>query len=130
MSEVDVVRAIYEAMAAYDLERLRELFDQRCIITQDEALPWGGHHIGHDGLAEFAMALGTMIESKVTVDAIFEADGEVIEVGRTRGTVRETGVPFDLPEVHRWTIRDGRAVSAHFAIDTPGMMRALTAPAP
>jgi hypothetical protein len=27
--------------------------------------------------------------------------------------------------MHRWTIRDGRAVAAHFSIDTPAMLAAL-----
>jgi hypothetical protein len=38
-----------------------------------------------------------------------------------------TGTEFEIPEVHRWTIRDGKAVRAHFAIDTPGMLAKLTA---
>ncbi len=33
----------------------------------------------------------------------FEADGEVIQMGRTKGTTVETGTAFDIPEVHRWT---------------------------
>jgi ketosteroid isomerase-like protein len=48
-------------------------------------------------------------------------------MGHTRGTVVGTGTEFDIPEVHRWTIRDGKAVRAHFAIDTPGMLAALHA---
>ena len=56
---------------------------------------------------------------------MFEADGDVFQVGRTRGTVRANGATFDIPEVHRWTIKDGRAVAAHFAIDTDAMLVAL-----
>jgi ketosteroid isomerase-like protein len=39
--------------------------------------------------------------------------------------VRANGAAFDIPEVHRWTIRDGKAVAAHFAIDTAAMLDAL-----
>ena len=95
--------------------------------TQDERLPWGGRHEGQDGFATFGLTLTATIDSKVDIDAIFEADGEVIQVGRTKGTVVATGVPFDIPEVHRWTIRDGKAVRAHFAIDTPAMLERLAA---
>lgn len=123
--DVDVVRAIYDAMAAGDLERLNELVHDSCVITQDARLPWGGRHVGHDGLATFATRLRGAIQSAVTTDAIFAADDEVIQVGRTRGTTVEGGVEFDIPEVHRWTIRDGRATAAHFAIDTPAMLVAL-----
>jgi len=30
--------------------------------------------------------------------------------------------------VHRWTLRGGRAIRAHFAIDTPAMLEALGVP--
>lgn len=127
MSPLDVVQSIYAAMAARDTEQLFQLVDPDCVITQDPALPWGGRHVGHDGLAEFALTLTGTIDSAVTTEAMFEADDEVIQVGRTRGTVRANGVAFDVPEVHRWTVVDGKAVAAHFAIDTAAMRRALDA---
>lgn len=127
MTDVDVVKAIYEAMAASDIAQLFELIDPACVIVQDERLPWGGRHVGHDGFADFGLALRGSISSAVTTDAIFTADGDVIQVGRTKGTVVATGTPFDIAEVHRWTIRDGRAVAAHFSIDTPAMLEALAA---
>ena len=58
---------------------------------------------------------------------MFAADGDVYQVGRTRGTVRATGAAFDIPEVHRWTVRDGKAIAAHFAIDTDAMVAASAA---
>jgi ketosteroid isomerase-like protein len=128
MSDIDVVRSIYDAMAARDFDRLFALVDPDVVITQDPALPWGGRHVGHDGLATFAMALTGAITSAVTHHEMFAADGDVVQVGHTKGTVNASGVAFDIPEVHRWTIRDGRAVAAHFSIDTPGMLAALAGP--
>jgi len=125
MTDIEVVRAIYAAMAARDTARLFELIDPACVVTQDPALPWGGHHVGHDGFATFALALTGAIDSAVAIEAVFAADGEVIQCGRTQGTVRANGVAFDIPEVHRWTVRDGKAVAAHFAIDTAAMLEAL-----
>ena len=72
------------------------------------------------------MRLQGAITSKVTTDAMFAADGDVIQVGRTAGTTVATGTPFDIAEVHRWTVRDGRVVAAHFSIDTPAMLAALS----
>jgi ketosteroid isomerase-like protein len=123
--DIETVRAIYAAMAARDLPRLLELLDPTVVITQDARLPWGGRHEGHDGFGAFALTLSGAIDSAVTTDAMFSADGDVIQVGRTRGTTRASGTAFDIPEVHRWTIRDGRAVAAHFSIDTPTMLDAL-----
>ena len=127
MSDIDTVKAIYQAMGARDFDKIFELIDETCVQTQDERLPWGGRHEGQDGFATFGLTLTATIDSKVAIDAIFEADGEVIQVGRTKGTVVATGVEFDIPEVHRWTIRDGKAVRAHFAIDTPAMLERLAA---
>ena len=128
MSDIEIVREVYAAMAARDLDRLFELIDPTVVVTQDPALPWGGRHVGHEGFATFALTLTGAIDSAVTTEAVFLADGEVIQCGRTRGTVRGTGVAFDIPEVHRWTVRDGKAVTAHFAIDTAAMLEALAQP--
>lgn len=124
-SDIEVVEAVYAAMAAGDIVQLLALIDEACVITQDDRLPWGGRHVGHDGLATFAARLRESIQSQVSTTAVFAADGEVIQVGRTAGVTVASGAAFDLPEVHRWTIRDGRAIAAHFAIDTPTMLAAL-----
>ncbi len=125
MSDIELVKSIYAAMAAKDLGKLAELIDPSCVITQDERLPWGGRHVGHEGFGNFAAALTSNIDSAVTIDALFEADGDVFEVGRTKGTTVNGGRSFDIAEVHRWTIRDGKAVAAHFAIDTAAMLAVL-----
>ncbi len=125
MSDLEVVKQVYAAMADRDITALVELVDPQCVITQDPRLPWGGRFVGHDGLAAFAAALTGAIASAVTTDALFEADGDVIQYGRTRGTTIATGRAFDIAEVHRWTVRDGRAVAAHFSIDTTAMLDVL-----
>src|SRR5687768_6263257 len=99
MSEIEVVEEIYQALAARNFDRLFELIDDECVITQDPALPWGGRYVGHDGVAKFAMALVYHIDSTVTAEASFMADGDVIEYGRTRGYVLANNVQFDFPEV-------------------------------
>ena len=124
-ADVATVRAIYEAMAARDLERIASMLDESIVITQDPALPWGGRFEGIDGYTTFAITLVSTITSAVTIDAVFAADGDVIQVGRTKGTVNATGAEFDIAEVHRWTLRDGKAVRAHMSIDTPAMLRVL-----
>ena len=125
MDNVDVVQRIYAAWAAKDLAAMADLIDPEVVITQDERLPWGGRYEGHAGFVEFSGKLTGTIASAVTTDALFAADDGVLQVGRTRGTVVATGAEFDVPEVHRWTVRDGRALTAHFAIDTPAMLEAL-----
>lgn len=124
---VQVVHEIYAAMAAKDFAAIFERLDESFVVTQDDRLPWGGRFEGHDGFASFGLTIGGTIDSAVTIDAIFEADGWVVETGRTRGTVKANGAAFDIAEVHRWRIGpDGKALEAHFAIDTPAMLRVLS----
>lgn len=125
MNDTEVVGAIYAAMGERDFDRLFALVDESCTVDQDPALPWGGHFEGHDGFATFALRLTGTIASTVTTLALFEAGGEVFQYGRTAGTVVATGATFDVAEVHRWQVRDGRAVAAHFAIDTAAILEAL-----
>lgn len=127
---LEIVQAVYAAMADRDVERLLTLIDPSFVLTQDPALPWGGRFVGHDGFAEFALALLGSIDSKVTTDAMFEVEGDVVQYGRTKGTAIASGKEVDIPEVHRWTVRDGKAVAAHFSIDTAAMLRALDAGPP
>lgn len=131
MSEQDdvaVVEAIYAAMATRDVGAILALVSPEIVITQDDRLPWGGRYEGHDGFATFGINLGGAIQSAVETLAIYAADGDVFQMGRTRGTTVASGAAFDIAEVHRWTIRDGLAVRAHFAIDTPAMLAALGTP--
>ena len=125
MSDIEVVQAIYAAMGAKDFDALFPLLHPEIVVAQDPALPWGGRHVGHDGFATFGLTLTGTITSAVTTEAMFQADGDVIQVGRTAGTVNANGAAFDIPEVHRWTITDGLATAAHFSIDTPAMLAAL-----
>lgn len=128
--DIEVVRRIYAAMAEKDIETLATLVDESVVITQDDRLPWGGRFEGHPGFIDFAGKLTGTITSTVTTTAMFEADGDIFQVGRTAGTVNATGAEYDIDEVHRWTIRDGKAVRAHFAVDTAAFLEALAQPAP
>jgi uncharacterized protein len=116
---------LYEAFATDGLDRVLELCDPQCVVTQDEALPWGGRHQGLDGVATFGALLGGTIHSVVTSDELFETEDRVIQYGRSRGTVLANGATFDMPEVHVWTLRDGKVIAAEFYTDTPAMLRAL-----
>ena len=125
MSNIAIIRELYEAFATDGLDRVLELCDPDCVVTQDPALPWGGRHQGLDGVATFGALLGGTIHSVITSDELFEAGDRVIQYGRSRGTVLSSGATFDSPEVHVWTLRDGKVAAAEFYVDTVEMLRAL-----
>jgi len=125
VSNIEVIQQLYEAFAAEGLDRVLELCDPNCVVTQDEALPWGGRYEGFEAVSTFGVALGGAIHSVVTADALFEAGDRVIRFGRSRGTVLANGAAFDMPAVHVWTLRDGKVTAAEFYIDTHAMLDAL-----
>jgi uncharacterized protein len=122
---VEIVRQVYEAMQARDVEALRALYAPEVEVFQAPELPWGGHYQGHDGVFTFFMKLLENIDSAVTHEGMFAAGDRVVQHGRTKGTVRATGVAFDIDEVHMYTLRDGLIVRFEAFIDTPGMLAAL-----
>jgi ketosteroid isomerase-like protein len=125
VSNTEIIQQLYAAFEAGDAAGVLDLCDAECTVTQDDALPWGGRYQGLDGVATFALALGGTIQSKVEVDALFEAGDRVVQYGRTRGTVLATGVAFDVPEVHIWTLRDGKIVAAEFFLESTALLVAL-----
>jgi ketosteroid isomerase-like protein len=121
----DVVRAAYAALGDKDLAAFIALCADDVVLTQDPRLPWGGRHVGHDGVETFALALVGAIDSAVTPEALFDAGERVIQYGRTAGTARATGRTFDIPECHVWRVVDGRVASIEFYIDSEPMLSAL-----
>lgn len=127
---VELVRRLYVALEAVDLETILEIFDPEVEVHQTEELPWGGDFQGHDGLGRFFGLLRENITSTVTVQAVYAAGDEIVQMGRTAGTVNATGAPFDVQEMHLLTIRDGKVVRFEAHIDTPAMLDALRARVP
>lgn len=124
---IELIQAVYAAYDRKDVPALLGLVAPDVEVFQTEALPWGGHHREKTGLLRFLSLLAQCIESRVETSEIFEAGDRVVQVGRTRGCVRETGVPFDVREVHVWRVRDGMVVGFEAFIDTPAMLAALAA---
>jgi ketosteroid isomerase-like protein len=125
MSNLEIIKELYAAFAAGDMDRILELCDPDCVVLQDDALPWGGRYEGLDGVATFGLALGGTVDSVVTSDGLFEAGDRVIQFGRSRGTVVANGAVFDMPEVHVWTLCNGMVTTAEFYTDSLAMLDVL-----
>jgi uncharacterized protein len=124
-SPIEIIRTLYSAFASGDLPAIIKLCSPDVVITQDPALPWGGRHVGHQGVTEFATQLITTTDSTVTMENLFQAGDDVVQHGRTSGTVRANGQTFDLPECHVWTVQDGQIIRAQFFIDSAAMLSAI-----
>ena len=124
---VSIVRSLYDAYASRDLSAVTSIVAADARIMQTKELPWGGVFEGHAGLQRFlGLLLGT-IDSRVSIEQIFCAGDRVIVTGRTAGTVRANGAPFDVPVAHVFTLREGKIAAVDYYIDTPAMRAALDA---
>ncbi len=124
---LEVVHAIYAAYTRRDLETIISLFHPEGEVMQTDMLPWGGHFRGSSGLQLFLERLTTTIETRIEDEYLVEAGDQVVSIGRTRGRVRRSGSLIDLPAVHVYTISDGLVRRYEAYVDTPGMLRALSA---
>jgi hypothetical protein len=122
---LQTIEKVYAAFATRDVDALLGLCAPDIVVTQDPALPWGGSFSGRDGVVEFVMKLVASSDSVVTAEQLFAAGDEVVQLGRTAGTVRSNGATFDIPECHIWTVRDGLVTEARFFIDSTVMLEAL-----
>src|SRR6476620_3783859 len=59
-------------------------------------------------------------------DEFLDAGDEVVVLGRYRGTAKQTGKQLDVPFVHVWSLRDGKAWRFRQFLDTDGWVEALS----
>ena len=124
MDAVETVRRLYNSFAEGDLAAVLAACSPDVVIAQDDALPWGGEHLGHQGVATFAAKLAEN-DSHVITEEIYAAGDRVVQYGRTQGTVRANGATYDIPECHIFTVLDGKITRAEFYIDSAAMLEVL-----
>jgi ketosteroid isomerase-like protein len=121
-ANVAVVRGFYEAV---DVSAMLEFLDPQIEWRGPESLPWGGTFRGHDGFREFfAIVVDQIGEFRREKQQYLDAGERIVvllrSIGRPKG-----GIGWDLPEVHVWTVRYGKAVSMENYVDTAIVLRTL-----
>jgi hypothetical protein len=124
---IELIQRAYDAFSRGDLPGLFELMAAEVEVSQSPELPWGGVYRGHAEVRQFLGKLTQHIQSRVEVERLIDAGEHVVALGWTRGTVRATGVRFDVPVAHVWEVRDGRLLRFKPYIDNPKMLAALRA---
>lgn len=123
---VGVIKDLYEAFGRGDVPAIFGLFHPEAEVYQSARLPWGGEFGGHEELGLFLSKLTGAVNSEVeTGRFIDDEDGHVVQIGHTRGTVRETGARFEVPETHVWTVQDGKVKGFESYVDTAKMRAVL-----
>ena len=128
MSNADAVRRAYEAFARGDLEAVVADMDPAIEWHQAQGLPHGGLYRGVEEVR--ASVFGPLEaewwdEFSSDADEFLLAGEEVVVLGRYRGRAKRTGRRLDVPFVHVWSFRDGRAWRFRQFLDTAGWNDAL-----
>ena len=131
MSNVELTRRSYEAFARGDLDGVVADMHPEIEWHQAQGLPHGGLYRGLDAVRAHVfdpLAAEWWDEFAADPDAFLDAGDEVVVLGRYRGRARHTGKVLDVPYVHVWSYRDGRAWRFRQFLDTAGWNDALSAP--
>ncbi len=109
MSNVDVVRRLYELFDARDFEEFKCLCDSDLEWIQNEGFPNGGHHRGADEVVENVFrSLGKHWERwSFGVEEILDAGDGVIVLGEYSGRHKATGKSFRAAAAHVYNLRNG-----------------------
>ena len=124
-NNVERTRAGYAAFAAGDIPGVLGLFADDLVWSTQDSIRFGGVYHGPQGAGEFFATLPqNYAELSVEPERFIDAGNTVVVQGRHRGRT-VTGTTFDVPWMHLWTYRDGKATSFTEAMDSATVARAL-----
>jgi len=123
--DVEKVEEVYRAFGNRDLQSVTMLMSNDVEIRQSPELPWGGSYRGHDGVKTFLAKLSEHLENRLTIEGVIDAGEQVVVSGRTSGKARSTGLEFDIPFAHVWTVQEGLITRFEPYIDNATMLVAL-----
>jgi ketosteroid isomerase-like protein len=120
----DVLRKGYEAFARQDIPAVLALFDPDIVWYAPDTVRNGGTYKGPDEVLSFFMTLPENFqELKVNARQFVEQGDTVVVLGNHVG--KAANGDFDIPFVHVWTLRDGKATSFTEHFDTVRMNQAI-----
>jgi len=122
MSEqnVELVKGIYAAFARGDVPAVLGAFADDIEWFEAEGMPYGGLHRGPEAVAQ--NVFGPITEDvegfAIRPEELIGSGATVAAVVRYTGTGKATGEALDVPAVHVWDIRDGKAARFRQFMDT------------
>jgi ketosteroid isomerase-like protein len=126
MSEqnVNIVRASYDAYGRGDFAAVLDAMDPTIEWVDQDSLPWGGSHRGHEAFANHMQTFaGHFEEVRIEPTEFLDAGENVAVTGRLSG--RAQAGAFDVPSVWIWQLRDGKTTRVDTYTDTAAVLEAL-----
>ena len=127
MSNVDVVKSIYDAFAKGDIESVFALIDPNVEWIESDDVPYGGRFVGHEAIQRGVFAkIGKEWDNFVArVDEFIDAGDTVVALGVDSGTYKSTGKCMQAPTASIWTFRNGKLKKFRQYIDTLAVVDAM-----
>jgi ketosteroid isomerase-like protein len=128
VAPVDIVKRSYDAFERGDMDGVLGDMHPDIVWEQAQGLPHGGVY---HGLGEVRRNIVDPLyaewwdEFSAVPGEFLEAGGQVVVLGRYRGTAKGTGKVLDVPFVHVWTLEGDKAVRFRQFLDTAGWVDAL-----
>jgi hypothetical protein len=124
-SRMTVLRSFYDSVARGDIDAILDLLDPQVVWRTPESLPWGGTFHGHEGFRQFlAKLISEPVEARREVQRYIDAGDRIAVQLRTFGRPKGDTTETDVPEVHVWTVRNGKIVDLEAIFDTETALRA------
>jgi ketosteroid isomerase-like protein len=115
---VAVVRGFNDALARRDVVGMVDFLDPQVEWRAPESVPWGGTFRGGKVLEQPAEFRREMLE-------YLDAGQRVVVLLRQMGRPKGGDTEYDVPEVHVWTVQDGKIVDFEGSFDTATVLRTL-----
>jgi ketosteroid isomerase-like protein len=126
-SNVEVVRAMYEAFGRGDIPAVLTGMDDSMVFTilGSSAVPLAGVRRGLAGMRQFFDELAQTLEFSRFEPHDFIAQGDrVVALVHYAGKNKNTGRQFDAESAMVWTIRNGKAIQFVEYTDTEQLAKA------
>ncbi|MBR0988033.1 c-type cytochrome [Bradyrhizobium liaoningense] len=130
-SPVAVVKALYAAFDAGDMEKIKSLIAPDATWTYygpEYALPFAGVRKGPAGVADFFVKVDDTLTDPGAGQREFIASGDQVAVpGTEESTVKETGEHYVVNNLHLWKVTNGKIVRFEEYIDSGAVLEAFMA---
>jgi uncharacterized protein len=123
---IAVVRGFNDALTRGDVPGMLDFLDPQVEWRAPASVPWGGTFHGHEGFREFLeKLLEQPAEFRRELTEYVDAGERVVVLLRQMGRRKDGDTEYDVPEVHVWTVRDGKVVDFEGYFDTATVLRTL-----
>ena len=126
MSNVDIIKSLYQAFAEGNLDLVSELLDPAVEWIESEGIPYGGVFHGYEEVLNgvFAKIGAEWDNFTAHVDQFIDAGDTVITLGTDSGVYKATGKKMSAATASIWTLKDGKVIKFRQYIDTLAVVNA------